>query len=287
VTDALISSARISFHRALVEQVLFRNEDGLLSNADKGSRASCALAEAIASKLTIAPSVKSHLKGQQAGALFETLCSDYISEVFPRLVHLRPGKWEIGKFVTAGGSDIARYEQYSHLRKLADIASRDRELAAVLQSDYLITPDIVIARIPESDEELNRPEVIVDSRAASLTSLRLANNTLPILHASISCKWTLRSDRGQNVRTEGLNLVKNRKGHLPHVVFVTGEPMPARIASVAMGTGEIDCVYHFALPELRAAVNELRYPDAAEMLEIMIEGHRLRDISDLPLDLSV
>ena len=43
---------------------------------------------------------------------------------------------------------------------------------------------------------------------------------------------------------------RNRKGNLPHIVVVTGEPMPARIASLALGTGDIDCVYHFALYEL-------------------------------------
>lgn len=46
------------------------------------------------------------------------------------------------------------------------------------------------------------------------------------------------------------NLIRNRKGNLPHIVVVTGEPMPARIASLALGTGDIDCVYHFALYEL-------------------------------------
>ena len=53
----------------------------------------------------------------------------------------------------------------------------------------------------------------------------------------------MRSDRAQNSRTEALNLIRNRKGNLPHIVVVTGEPMPARIASLALGTGDIDCVY--------------------------------------------
>jgi hypothetical protein len=68
---------------------------------------------------------------------------------------------------------------------------------------------------------------------------------------------------------------------------VTAEPTPARIASLALGTGDIDCVYHFALYELQNAVAELKHPDAAELLDIMVEGKRLKDISDLPLDLAV
>ena len=49
----------------------------------------------------------------------------------------------------------------------------------------------------------------------------------------------------------------------------------------------IDCVYHIALDELVATVNALPYPDAQDNLKIMIEGKRLRDISDLPLDLAI
>ena len=88
-------------------------------------------------------------------------------------------------------------------------------------------------------------EAAGDDPLAELTPLRSANSLVPILHASVSCKWTIRSDRSQNARTEGLNLVRNRKGPTPHIVVVVGEPLPARIASIAFGTGDIDCVYHF------------------------------------------
>ena len=70
-----------------------------------------------------------------------------------------------------------------------------------------------------------------------------------MLHASISCKWTIRSDRSQNSRTEALNLIRNRKGRVPHIAVVLFEPLPSRIASIAMGTGDIDCTYHGALYE--------------------------------------
>ena len=97
----------------------------------------------------------------------------------------------------------------------------------------------------------------------------------------------MRSDRAQNARSEALNLIRNRKGRLPHVVVVTGEPTPSRLSSLALGTGDVDCVYHFALPELVSAVEEMDNDDSAELLKIMIEGNRLKDISDLPLDLAV
>ncbi len=48
-----------------------------------------------------------------------------------------------------------------------------------------------------------------------------------------------------------------------------------------------DCVYHFALYELIEAVNEVGSEDANEILETLVQGKRLKDISDLPLDLAV
>lgn len=70
---------------------------------------------------------------------------------------------------------------------------------------------------------------------------------------------------------------------------VTGEPLPSRIASLALGTGDIDCMYHFALYELTEAVEEYAYAngreDIVEQLDTLIAGKRLKDISNLPLDL--
>ena len=95
------------------------------------------------------------------------------------------------------------------------------------------------------------------------------------------------SDRAQNTRTEALNLIRNRKGPFPHVVAVTAEPTPHRLASLALGTGDLDCVYHFALHELLAVTQELGLEDANAEIQMMIEGKRLRDISDLPFDLAI
>jgi hypothetical protein len=68
---------------------------------------------------------------------------------------------------------------------------------------------------------------------------------------------------------------------------VTAEPLPTRLASLALGTGDLDCVYHFALPELREAVEKVGGEDQLEMLLGMVDGRRLRDISDLPFDLAI
>ena len=283
--DSFFSEARRSFHAALLASVLRTDASGIPSNADKHSKTSVSIAIGILDRLG-AGVVGARLVGQMAGSKFEEICKEYLEETFPRLVHLRPGLWEISKGI-GGRSAIAQYDQYEHLAALEAASKANPQLAAALGSDYLIKPDVVVIRTPEEDDTINAGDMLVDKEQARHTSLRRINSERPILHASVSCKWTLRSDRAQNARSEALNLVRNRKGRLPHIAVVTGEPTPSRIASIALGTGDIDCVYHFALPELLATVQGLGFADSEELLDTMIEGKRLRDIADLPLDLVI
>jgi hypothetical protein len=161
------------------------------------------------------------------------------------------------------------------------------DLESSLGTDYLIKPDVMIFRTPLPDSAINAAGRLVDDRVCRLTPLREVNVRNPSLHASISCKWTIRSDRSQNSRSEALNLIRNRKGRLPHISVVTAEPLPSRIASIALGTGDIDCVYHLCLNELQEVLRNLRCEDALDALNVMVDGKRLRDVSDLPLDLVI
>lgn len=282
-TEAYLSEARREFHSALLGSILKTDERGIPSNADSNNKLSIMIAQGILRRIGYSVFHGSRHPGQIAGNKFEIICESFVRETFLKLVHLRPGKWEIGRF--SGKLGIANFDQYEHLAALDRAARKDPELAAALGSDYLIKPDVFIMRYPEEDENINLNEVLVNDLQARLTSLRKINNPKPILHASISCKWTIRSDRAQNARSEGINLVRNRKGRLPHIAVITGEPTPSRIASIALGTGDIDCVYHFALKELEETIIELDKEDSLNLLQTMVRGKRLRDISDLPLDL--
>lgn len=278
--------ARRAFHASLLDSILTINGAGVASNADKDSKTSVAIAKGIADRLK-AETVGERSAGQTSGSQFESACAAFVKDTFLKLSHLRPGTWDVHQVGGRSRLEIAKYEQYAHLIALDRAAKSDPELAAALGSDYTITPDIVVARDTEDDAAINAPFRLVDASVATLASLRAANGGLPLLHASISCKWTIRSDRAQNARSEALNLVRNRKGRLPHVMVVTAEPLPSRLASIALGTGDIDCVYHFALYELQAAIQTQGLDDAGEMLAVMVDGKRLKDISDLPLDLAV
>jgi len=283
---AAFSQARMEFHQVLLSSCLTIDSQGKPSNCDSSNQTSIAIARGIADRLKL-ETVSERAAGQTSGNQFEAACADFVRATFLRLEHLRPGKWSVEHVRSRNRLEIARFEQYSHLIALDRIANSDPELAAALGSDYTIIPDVVVIREPEDDAVINTPERLVDSDVATLANLRKQYGALPLLHASISCKWTIRSDRAQNARSEAQNLIRNRKGPLPHVVVVTAEPTPSRLASIALGTGDVDCVYHFALYELQDTLLELCMVDAADMLAVMVDGDRLKDISDLPLDLAV
>jgi hypothetical protein len=120
-----------------------------------------------------------------------------------------------------------------------------------------------------------------------LTSCRIACAEIPFAVGAYitGAYWFTSSTSFANPAVTLARSMTNRKGRLPHTVVLTAEPFPPRLASLALGTGDLDCVYHFALPELLNAVagNEV----AENLVRVMVEGKRLKDISDLPLDLAV
>ena len=290
--NALISDARFSFHKKLFESnTLALTTAGVASNADTSSKASKAISgriiEILVEEQGHSANAVDKISGQTLGKLFETLTMEFLRDTFPRLQNLRPGTWTILQLGNNNKLKTSDFAQYEHLAYLSTMTSQNAQLAAALGNDYLVAPDVVIYRDTYEDDEINTNELVVNDDVCRMTDIRKSNGGKPILHASVSAKFTMRSDRAQNSRTEALNRIRNRKGHLPHIVVVTAEPMPNRIASLALGTGDIDCVYHFALYELIRAVKEVGSEDAVETLETLVQGKRLKDISDLPLDLTV
>lgn len=290
--DALIANARFYFHKRLFENnTLTLTTAGVASNADTSSRSSKAIARKIVDILVEEQhhtvSTVEKISGQTLGKQFETLTMEFLRETFPHLQNLRPGNWTILQLGNNNKLKTSDFAQYEHLAYLNALTTQNAQLAATLGNDYLVAPDVVVYRDLYEDNEINAAQLIVDDEICKMADIRKSNGGKPILHASVSAKYTMRSDRAQNSRTEALNLIRNRKGHLPHIVVVTAEPMPNRLSSLALGTGDIDCVYHFALYELIRAVKEIGSEDAVETLETLVQGKRLKDISDLPLDLSV
>lgn len=283
----LLADLRKGYHKSLCGKVLgYRPGSKVYTIADKDSKTSVDLAERMVDKLKLQTCAKP-ATSQTAGKIFTECTKDFLESAFARLHHLRPGDWYFSTSQAAPG--IALFDQYQHLADLQKLIATNKELKAALGGDYFVKPDIIVARKPETDESINAAGLLINDpkRIGRYTPLRAVNTSLATLHATISCKWTMRSDRAQNTRTEALNLMRHRKGKTPHIVAVTMEPLPTRLASIAMGTGDMDCVYHAALHELEEAAAESGNEDQAEMLKTLVAGRRLRDISDLPFDLAI
>ncbi len=281
MTEAVFAQMREAYHARLLSSILTITHGGTVSNADSSSKSSKRIALGILESLGKG-TIAEKMAGQTAGSSFESICAWFVKATLAELRHLQPGELSVRR-----GGFIAGFQQYSHLDELEIIAKSNRDVAIALGSDYLIKPDVVVVRQPEPDYRINAHKMLVDADVSRYSGLRQLNNTAEILHASISCKWTLRSDRAQNARSEALNLVRNRKGALPRISVITAEPLPSRIASLALGTGDIDCVYHFALHELREVLDQRGLEGYADTLDMMVAGDRLKDISDLPLDLVI
>lgn len=193
---------------------------------------------------TVAPS------GSTMGTPFEVAIRADLEAHLPALDPNR--HWAIDN-----GRNVAEFEQYGHLTILDTAVRNDVVLRTEFGRDYRISPDVTVG---------------VDQGA----------DRAPLLHAVISCKWSMRSDRVQNVRPEGATLVRHRRGRAPHFVVVTCEPLPSRIAAIAMTTGEVDAVYHLAFEETATAVMSIGTASQQQLWQELVSQRRLRDYNLLP-----
>lgn len=217
--------------------------------ADKGSRESIAVARAVFDSLGVRRD--STEAGQTLGSRFEGEVRAYLSGELTRLDSRR--RWIVGS------QPIVEFAQYAHLARVKHLLEENDPagtLRTELGMDYIIKPDVTVGILEDDD--------------------------LPFLHAAVSCKWTIRSDRVQNIRHEGVILTRHRRGRQPHVVTVTAEPQASRLAAIARGTGEVDCVYHAVLDQLVEATNAVGGSEQVSVLRELIEQHRLRPIDALP-----
>jgi hypothetical protein len=197
------------------------------NTADTNSAVSVALAGAVLDELGVPRGVASGVENPQSGRPLELAVAGTLQHDLPELDPRR--KWIIDK----ASHQITEFLQYNHLKKVDQLVKANAELRTTLGTDYLIKPDVVVGLPGRHPGEP------------------------PFLHAAISCKWTIRSDRVQNIRHENNQMIRHRRERLPHLITVTAEPLPSRLAAIARGTGEVDAVYHIAYDALDKAVGSL------------------------------
>jgi hypothetical protein len=171
-------------------------------------------------------------------------------------------RWDVRR-----NSKLEDYVQYEHLGRLRALLAANEMLRDAVGTDYTTKPDVTVGR----------------SEGGQL-----------VLHAVASCKWTIRSDRVQNVRHEFNTLVGARRGRAPHIVAVTAEPLPSRIAALVGGVGGVDTVYHIAFSETEEAVNifgaeksNKSEPSQLQHWNEMVRQRRLKGYEELISDLTI
>jgi len=276
---SLLLAERTRLLETLVEERVLLTDNGVPSVADGSSTSSIRIAALMYDQLPVSVPSGVLIAGQTSGKAFERCIAAFLARSLAALAPLHGSRLDV--FFNKVHA-IQDFEQYKHLQALKDLSVKHPEIASLIGQDYLIRPDVVVTRRPLHTSELLDPTGALLVNASQSNSP--AVNGLRALHASVSCKLTIRSDRSQNARSEALNLMRLRNGRVPHIMIVTAEPLPGRILSIALGSGDMDCTYHMALPELRAAALAAGQPHTLQ-LERLVETRRIRDIADLPVDL--
>lgn len=212
--------------------------------ADADNAESMRIAAGVLDEMGVTGNEASDVPKDPGGPLEQAVC-DHLAG---RLPSLRPDR----VWLVARGAIITQFDQYAHLSQVDKLVRANPELRITIGTDYLIKPDVTVA----------------------LGNVATASG-LPPVHAAISCKWTIRSDRVQNIRHECLQMIRHRRGRQPHLVTVTAEPLPSRLASIARGTGEVDAVYHVAYDALHASVEGYANPQQKDAWREVVGQRRL------------
>nr|WP_246422221.1 NgoMIV family type II restriction endonuclease [Nocardiopsis mwathae] len=204
---------------------------------------------------------------------------------------------------------LAEFEQYSHLgvvQELAKDPAGSRVSSSIEELEVYIHDDDgdlnqaprlldLVGRIRgEHEESVAERRLLLDTLGEeSVLGLDIAisgpspysNSSLPFLEAGFSLKWSLRTDRAQDCRTQGAKMAALRRGRMPHFAAVTMEPRPYFLGILGRGSGEIDCVYHLHLPALAEAVDQVctskNRMAARDTFHRLRDQGRVRDYDDL------
>lgn len=223
---------------------------------------------------------------------------------------------DLARRLSEAGSDLnvlpeqalSAFEQFRHVALLASVSagpSRDEQKAW----DALLR--FVRSRITHPRRSLDRLEALINEyQAARRTatdrrrqlvedvgeenllkldvtgSRQLPDRPTPNLELGLSLKWSLRTDRAQDCRSQGAKMAALRRGRMPHFAAITMEPRPYMLNILGGGSGEVDCVYHLDLPSLSTAIeatcaNHGSRRRAMDTFRRLVEQQRLRDYDEL------
>ena len=147
--DVWLRQARKDFHAdCLLGPISSTN--GIPSIADVSNKASREISCALVKKIGLIQLKSEKLPGQTAGHMFEGVCQSFLKKCMEKFSHLRPGEFAVER-----GKMISMFDQYTHLDEIRILTDESKELKTHLGTDYLIKPDIVVIRKPETDDKIN------------------------------------------------------------------------------------------------------------------------------------
>ena len=175
-----IDSLRKKFQRRVCRESIFLKSGHAPSIADTSSKLSTEVSKSIVKAIGLPVSMED-IDGQTAGKNFEIATMKFLEGSIALLSHLRPARW-----LYSVHNDISQFVQYAHLADLKRLVKSNKEALTAL-GDYVVNPDVVVARKPLSDREINLKQSVVRSGSyPKLSPLRGTNQTgaFPLLHAS-------------------------------------------------------------------------------------------------------
>ncbi|MDA2810980.1 hypothetical protein O4J56_10065 [Nocardiopsis sp. RSe5-2] len=210
---------------------------------------------------------------------------------------------------------IDKFEQYSHLgvvRELVRDSSSGGRLAELVDEISTLTssfrPSALESKLSALLDDLSKEELKareqrrlllgalgeesvlgLDVAIGRTSPYRSDRSDLPHLAAGFSVKWSLRTDRAQDPRSQGAKLSALRRGRMPHFAVIVMEPRPYFLSILGRGAGDVDCVYHLHLPALETALESVCNGSSATSSQRQTwdtfcrlrDQGRLRDYDDL------
>lgn len=172
--------------------------------------------------------------------------------------------------------------------RLADYVRRtasatDLERVESLIAEVEVESELQTARLKALVDELGDESLLgLDVTVSRIDEAR----PLPLLEVGLSLKWSLRTDRAQDCRSQGAKMSALRRGRMPHFAAMTMEPRPYMLNLLGGGSGDVDCVYHLDLPSLTRAVEEVYVGSpqrlkGRDMFRRLVDQRRLKDYDEL------
>jgi hypothetical protein len=170
VTTYALDELRSRFHASLCRRALgYRETRPDVPNiADDSSRVSVAIARSLLEQIPFDP-CPTPPTAQGAGSAFAECAREFLDAALEALSAVRPWDYELSTSQKKIG--IGAYAQYAHLAELRTLIADNQALRAWLGTDYMVTPDLVVVRLPLRDAALNAARSVV-ARGAQGVCLR-------------------------------------------------------------------------------------------------------------------